>query len=124
MLNLVSIILNSQVLHILSLDSLYRAKQLRHLENKSFMNTQASTTPMQSNHGTKMEPTKKTTASENQDSKHLCPQCNAVINWHLDGKYWHGECSGCALELSGKIHDSVQPAVLPEEHVCLSIRGC
>jgi ribosomal protein L37AE/L43A len=88
------------------------------------MNTQASTTPMQSNHGTKMESTKEKAISENQASKHLCPQCSAMVNWHLDGQYWHGECSGCALELSGKIHDSDQSSVLPKEHVCLNIRGC
>ncbi len=59
-----------------------------------------------------------------QNAKYLCPQCNAGINWHLDGKYWHGECSGCSLELSGKIHDATQATVLHEEHVCLNIRGC
>jgi ribosomal protein L37AE/L43A len=74
---------------------------------------------MQINH-TQMEPAKKSAASENQVSKYACPQCHAEIYWHLDGKYWHGECSGCAMEMSGKIND----AVLHGEHTCLNIRGC
>jgi ribosomal protein L37AE/L43A len=87
------------------------------------MNAHASSTAIQNNH-TEMETAKESAAPENQVSKYVCPQCSAEIHWHLDGKYWHGECSGCSMELSGKIHDAVHPSVLPEDHVCLNIRGC
>jgi ribosomal protein L37AE/L43A len=87
------------------------------------MDALESSTPMRIKH-TEMEPARESVAPKNQVSKYVCPQCDAEIHWHLDGKYWHGECSGCAMELSGKINDPVHPATLPEDHVCLNIRGC
>ncbi|MBC7883333.1 MAG: hypothetical protein H7Y37_18740 [Anaerolineae bacterium] len=88
------------------------------------MNAQVSDMPTHQDLNINVKTADESAMLENHISGYLCPQCHAEIHWHLDGKYWHGECSGCAMELSGKIHDAEKPTELPAEHVCLNIRGC
>lgn len=88
------------------------------------MNAQFSDMPTQQDHNIEAKTSEASALLANHTPGNLCPQCHAEVYWHLDGQYWHGECSGCAMELSGKIHDAEKQTGLPTEHVCLNVRGC